>query len=152
MELPQHPRKSHPDAGGGLWDYTGHCGRLVLSKGLQHCCGTPLESAAEEDVQDSVNKHKMTPQGQAVTLCQPAKLFWEDFVLFQYCLLGETRLQKRRRMAEMLSAALPCDLLRVRGLGLHPLVQLVFPLLQLYIELMIISLKLNVPVVFLPCD
>lgn len=52
----------------------------------------------------------------------------------------------------MLSAALPCDLLRVRGLGLHPLVQLVFPLLQLYIELMIISLKLNVPVVFLPCD
>lgn len=83
----------------------------------------------------------MTPQGQAVILCQPAKLFWEDLVLFQYCLLGETRLQKRRRMAEMLSAALPCDLLRVRGLGLHPLVQLVFPLLQLYIELMIIDRK-----------
>lgn len=42
----------------------------------------PTGSAAEEDVQALVNKHKITPQGQAVFLCQPAKLFWEDFVLF----------------------------------------------------------------------
>lgn len=42
-------------------------------------------------------------------------------MLFQYCLLGETCLQKRRRTAEMLSLVLPCDLLHVRGLGLHPL-------------------------------
>lgn len=99
----------------GLRGCTGHCGRLVLSKGLQHCCGIPLESAAEEDVQALVKKHKITPQGQAVILCQPAKLFWEDLVLFQYCLLGETHLQKRRRMAKMPSPALPCDLLCVRG-------------------------------------
>lgn len=80
--LQQHPEESHTDAGGCLWDSTGRCGRSAPSEGPQHLCGAPLVSAAEEDVGALVKKHKMTPWGQAVILCQPARQFREVFLYF----------------------------------------------------------------------
>lgn len=47
--------KSHTDAGGCYWDYTGHRESSMLSKGLQHLCGALLVPAVEEEVWALVN-------------------------------------------------------------------------------------------------